>query len=149
MLEQAVILGLFDRAAMDAQLMRSNGRRGIKMLQRLLADLPDDPAPVASELERRFYALVRRAGLPLPVVNGHIGAYQVDFHWPKQRLAVETDGRTNHDNPIAFARDRRRDLDLELAGWHVLRFGWREVVGDPGAVVKLLTAHLTERGESI
>jgi very-short-patch-repair endonuclease len=112
------------------------------LLRQLLAQLPDEVPAFASELERRFYLLVRRARLPLPVVNGHVGLYQVDFHWPAQRLVVETDGRAFHEDPVAFRRDCRRDLDLELAGWHVLRFGWHDVVDEPDRVVALLRRYL-------
>ena len=55
---------------------------------------------------------------------------------------VETDGGAFHDDPVAFRRDRRRDLDLELAGWHVLRFGWHDVVNDTDRVVALLRRRL-------
>jgi very-short-patch-repair endonuclease len=138
MLEQSLTLNVFDRSAFDEMLARSAGRRGIARLRRLIARLADEPVPVRSELERRFLALVRNASLPLPVVNGYIGEHQVDFHWPDHRLVVETDGRAFHDSPSAFVRDRRRDLDLELAGWHVLRFGWRQVLEEPERIAALL-----------
>ena len=80
--------------------------------------------------------------MPLPVVNGRIGQYEVDFHWPEHMLVVETDGGAFHDDPVALRRDRRRDLDLELAGRHVLRFGWHDVVNDTDRVVALLRRRL-------
>ena len=76
-------------------------------------------------------------------MNGWIGNYQVDFHWPDHMLVVETDGLAFHDSPLSFARDRRRDLDLQVAGWRVLRFGWRDVVGTPERVVALHRRYLT------
>jgi very-short-patch-repair endonuclease len=103
-----------------------------------MAELTSDPPPVNRELERRFLSLVRRAGLPLPVVNAYIGEHQVDCQWPTHRLVVETDSRAFHSSAIAFQRDRRRDLDLELAGWHVLRVGWRQVVDEPRRVAELV-----------
>jgi very-short-patch-repair endonuclease len=142
LLEQAVRLDVFDARAVGDRVARSSGHRGMALLRNLLVELPGEAPPVASDLERRFYALVRHGGLPLPVVNGHIGGYQVDFHWPTQRLVVETDGRAHHGGAIAFTRDRRRDLDLELAGWHVLRFSWGQVVQEPARVVELLRAYL-------
>ena len=139
-LEQAVRLGLFDAEAIRE---RSAGRRGAIQLRELIAQLPDEAPPFASELERRLYLLVRGASLELPIVNGWIGKYQVDFHWPDHMLVVETDGRVFHDSPLSFASDRRRDLDLELAGWRVLRFGWSDVVDTPERVVALLRRYLT------
>jgi hypothetical protein len=141
-LEQALVLRIFDRAPLDDALARSNGRRGIGTLRGLLADLADEPPFVRSELERRFIELVRQAGLPPPVVNGFIAGYEVDFHWPAQRLVVETDGRYTHARALAFERDRRRDLDLELAGWHVIRITWRQVTEEPQRVIEILRAWL-------
>jgi very-short-patch-repair endonuclease len=78
----------------------------------------------------------------MPVVNAYVGAYQVDFHWPRHRLIVETDGRATHDTPHQFEEDRRRDLELTLAGWHVVRIGWRQLVHEPERVAELLTSRL-------
>ena len=141
-LERSIELRILDGRAMDAALGRANGRRGTGVLRELLADLHGEPAPVKNELERLFLELVREAGLPLPVVNAHVGTYEVDFHWPAARLIVETDGRETHDTPHQFERDRRRDLELTLAGWHVIRIGWRQVVHEPERVVGLLRLRL-------
>jgi hypothetical protein len=37
-----------------------------------------------------------------------------------------------------------RDLDLELAGSHVIRLSWWQVVEEPGRVVELLAKRLAE-----
>jgi very-short-patch-repair endonuclease len=144
-LEQSLVLRLFDRRALEVALAGASGRRGAGTLRRLLADLPDDPPAVRSELERRFLDLVRGARLPMPVINGRLAGYEVDFHWPEERLVVETDGRATHDTAHAFERDHRRDLDLELAGWHVLRLTWRQLVAEPSRVTAMLRARVTPR----
>ncbi len=140
-LEQSLVVGVFDLTALDAVLVRSQGRRGVAELRRLVARLRE-PAPVNSELERRFLALVRAAGLPAPGVNEMVEGHRVDFNWRAHGLIVETDGRVTHDNPIALARDRARDLDLDLAGWHVRRIGWHQVVDEPHRVTAMLRRHL-------
>ena len=139
-LERSLILRLFDLREIDAALARATGRRGTTTLRRLLTGLADEPAPTRNELERRFLDLVRDTGLPLPVVNALVAGYEVDFHWPALRLIVETDGRATHDTPYGFERDRTRDLDLELAGWHVVRVTWRQVIDQPARVAALLRA---------
>ena len=144
-LERALELDVFDRFALDAVLAHPDGRQGTKLLRRLLADLSDEPFPTASEIERRFLELIREAGLPYPVVNGHIGVLQVDFHWPAHRLVVETDGRATHGHVIAFHRDRDRDLELSLAGWHVIRLTWRQILHEPERVVAALRRRLDSR----
>ena len=142
-LERSVILRLFDLPAIDAALARATGRRGARTLHNLLATLADEPAPIRNELERRFLDLVRDAGLPRPIVNGIVAGYEVDFHWPAQRLIAETDGRATHDTPYGFERDHTRDLDLELAGWHVVRVTWRQVADRPNRVAALLHSRLS------
>lgn len=141
-LERSLVLRVFDMGAMEAALARSNGRRGVRALRRLLDTVADDPPPTRSEFERRFLDLISDASLPRPVTNGHVCGYEVDFHWPDAKLIVETDGATTHDTAIAFHRDRRRDLDLELADWHVIRITWRQLRDEPAKVVALLRRRL-------
>ena len=141
-IERSEELNLFDGSALDAVLARSRGRRGVRALRRILAELPEAAAPVRSELERRFLDLVRQAGLPIPVVNARVAGHEVDFHWPPQRLIVETDGRATHDTAFAFERDRARDLDLHLAGWQVVRLTWSQVTLEPDRVTAMLRAGL-------
>ncbi len=86
--------------------------------------------------------LIRRARLPFPVVNGHVGMLQVDFHWPAHRLVVETDGRATHGHAIAFHRDRDRDLYLQERGWRVIRITWRQVRDEPQRIAAVLRRHL-------
>jgi very-short-patch-repair endonuclease len=90
-----------------------------------------------SELERRFLRLVATTNLPMPIVNRHREEHRVDFYWPPFKLVVETDGRGIHDNPYAFEQDRRRDLDLQLADWHVIRLTWRQIAEQPERVLAL------------
>lgn len=49
--------------------LRLAGRRGVRLLDQLLVDTGGESA-----LERRFLALVRRAGLPRPVTQRRIAA---------------------------------------------------------------------------
>ena len=127
---------------MAEALERAPGRQGIANLRRELAGLLPQLPFTRSELERRFLKLVRTAGLLEPVVHRHSESHRVDFHWPAARLVVETDGRGIHDNPHAFEEDRRRDLDLELAGIHVIRLSWRQIDEEPERIARLLAARL-------
>ena len=140
--EQAFVNRLIGRTRMQAALNRANGRAGTGELKRLLAGLLPQLPFTRSELERRFLKLVANNNLPMPIVNRHREAHRVDFHWPASKLIVETDGRGVHDNPYAFEEDRRRDLDLELAGWHVIRFTWRQLAEQPERVLALVRKSL-------
>ncbi len=142
--EQAFALRLVGRTRMREALARAAGRRGVTALERLLRGLLDDLPSTRSELERRFLHLVRDAALPSPIVTRHQASHRVDFAWPHARLVVETDGRATHDNPYAFHTDRARDLDLELAGWHVIRLSWPQIADDSDRVAALLAATLQD-----
>jgi very-short-patch-repair endonuclease len=140
--EQAFALRLLREPALEAVIGRAAGRAGTAELRELMGSLLGDLPSTRSELERRFVKLVSGAGLPAPLVNRRVEGHLVDFHWPRERLVVETDGRRTHDTPYGFHNDHRRDLDLELGRWHVIRLTWRQVVHEHERVLELLGARL-------
>ncbi|MBD0281313.1 MAG: DUF559 domain-containing protein [Thermoleophilaceae bacterium] len=140
--EQAFALRLLGRTRFADALGRADGRAGVRSLRRLFGRLLEELPLTRSELERRFLKLVAGAGLAAPRVNRHSAEHRVDFAWPESLLIVETDGRATHDNPYAFHQDRARDLDLELADWHVIRLTWWQVIEQPERVLTLLRARI-------
>ena len=100
-----------------------------------------------SALETLLRLLLVRAGLPPETLqleltrDGYCYA-RLDLAWPSQMLAVEADGREHHDKPAALYRDRRRQNDLVLAGWTVLRFTWYDVIHQPQWVAGQVRAAL-------
>jgi very-short-patch-repair endonuclease len=149
-LEQAEILGLFDKRALDEILTRATGRRGAPLLRALVAPHDFEARITRSGLEERLLNLCRQADLPLPQTNqaialpdGHVTA---DFVWRERRLIVETDGHRFHGNRHAFERDRRRDQRLLAAGWRVVRFTWRQVIDHPEEVVAILRQLVGDAG---
>jgi very-short-patch-repair endonuclease len=66
--------------------------------------------------------------------------FRLDFAWPGLKLAVEADGREYHDAPAALYSDRARANALELAGWTILRFTWKDLLHDPEGVVAQVAA---------
>jgi very-short-patch-repair endonuclease len=135
-------LRLLDAHALHEQLARAQGRRTkplIAAIERLHAH---DPDVTRTQLEERFLTLILDAQLPRPKVNATVGAYEVDFLWPEQRLIVETDGAATHATPGAFEADRRRDAELARLGYRVLRFTYRQVVYEPDPVLSAVVAAL-------
>ena len=63
-----------------------------------------------------------------------IEGFEVDFHWPDQRLIVELDGRAAHHTRTAFERDRARDRTLQAAGWRVVRITWHQLQAEPAQI---------------
>jgi very-short-patch-repair endonuclease len=136
-LAQAEVLGLYDHGALIDALDRSNGRRGARALR---AAISAAPTMTRSELERRFLRLCARHDIPRPLVNATVCGHEVDFLWPSARLIVETDGHAYHRTRLAFERDRRRDADLMLAGYRVLRITHRRLLTDPEGVARTVAA---------
>ncbi len=103
-----------------------------------------------SELELRFLDLVRRQGLPEPLVQGTPAwlpnpAGRVDFSYPSATLVVEVDGSW-HLTAEQKETDTRRDHAAILQGWSVLRFTWRQVVHDASYVAGVLRGALGRGG---
>ena len=122
---------------------RPRRSRGARDLRAALATLaPAAPDITRSELEERFLALVADAGLPRPEVNAAVAGHEVDFLWRDHRLVVETDGAATHLTPTAFEEDRRRDAALQVAGFRVVRFTWRQITDDGRRVVQVVRALL-------
>jgi predicted transcriptional regulator of viral defense system len=139
---QAEVLRLFDGKAVNEALARAGPRRGAGILRAVLDDYTQ-PALTRKGVEERFLALCLAASLPSPAVNEWITlndgvAYQPDFLWRTEKLIAETDGRDVHTTRKAFEHDRLRDQRLTLAGYTVVRFTWRQVVGQPGSVAEAL-----------
>lgn len=95
-----------------------------------------------SPLETLIRLVLIDGGLPIPElqhvvtdVHGTVLA-RLDFAYVQRRIAIEADGRAVHDAVPALYRDRQRGNDVELAGWHVLRFTWYDATARPGYVVQ-------------
>jgi very-short-patch-repair endonuclease/predicted transcriptional regulator of viral defense system len=141
--EQAEKLRIFDLAAVVDVTTRAGDQRRAAALREALATYAPEPAFTRSELEKRFLALCRMAGVPMPRTNNVTKADEIDFTWPDRRLMVEADSLRHHGTRAAFERDRRRDQQLTAAGWRVVRFTWRQVdetPADVAATLRLLLA---------
>lgn len=90
------------------------------------------------ELERRFFPLARKAGLPVPLTGQWVNEFEVDFYWPDLGLVVETDGLRYHRTPAEQARDRLRDQAHTAAGLAHLRFTHEQVRYEPEHVLGVL-----------
>lgn len=116
--------------------------RGGRGAAKLRSVLDRGPAFTRSEAERRLLTLIRAARLPRPQVNARIGRHEVDFAWPDRRLVVEVDGYAFHASRSAVEHDRRREADLDAAGFEVLRCTWRQITTEPEALLVRLARRL-------
>jgi very-short-patch-repair endonuclease len=120
---------------------RLGARRGSHNLARIVAT---GPAPTRSELEDAVLDLMLRGGLVHPQVNEALrlsGRRVVpDFRWPEQRVVVEADGATWHDNKLAREDDAERQALLEAHGDRVLRVTWDQAIARPGQTLARIRA---------
>jgi very-short-patch-repair endonuclease/predicted transcriptional regulator of viral defense system len=140
--EEAQVQRRVTTHSLNQQFKRYPRHRGTAALTKAIQT---DPALTRSEAERRLLELIRAAHLPAPEVNFRVEGWEVDFVWRQQRLIAEVDGYAFHSSRGSFERDRRRDRDLQAAGYRALRFTWRQIVREPAAVVAELTAALLTR----
>ncbi len=137
-LEQAVAraerAGLVTLGELQARIDRIPGRAGARLIRRIVA-ADGGPAMTRSEAEARLLALVRRARLPAPRLNARVDRFEVDFLWPGCGLGVEVDGFAFHGSRYGFEDDRARDAELAARGVHVVRVTWRQIRGEPEAVI--------------
>ena len=68
--------------------------------------------------------------------------YRLDVAVAEHRLAIEADGWAWQSAVERFARDRRRQNALILAGWTVLRFTWHDPTSRPEEVIAQIRAAL-------
>jgi hypothetical protein len=100
---------------------------------------------------RRRGDLVRRTGLPLPVVNARLCVGKafvavVDAWWPDARVAVEADSREWHMPPEAWEEAVRRHARVTAQGILELRFTPKQVRTERAQVVAAIRAALEDAG---
>jgi very-short-patch-repair endonuclease/predicted transcriptional regulator of viral defense system len=95
--------------------------------------------PTRSQLEDLVLDLIERGGLERPRVNEPLqNGYIPDFRWPGQRLILEADSRTHHDDPVSRQDDAQRQARLEAEGERVLRVTYLQAVTEPDITIERL-----------
>jgi very-short-patch-repair endonuclease len=131
---------LFDLRDFESLLARTSGHPGHGRLTKALRLYRPDPSVTRSGLERRFRALVRRAGLPLPATNYVVGPYEIDAYWEAERFGVELDVFATHGSRLSFERDRERADDLLVIGIEITRVTDVRLEREPDAVMRRVAA---------
>lgn len=67
--------------------------------------------------------------------NYPVGGYKVDVGFPREKVAIETDGWAFHSSQEDFQKDRERQNKLIMLRWKVLRFTWLDLVEYPQRVL--------------
>jgi hypothetical protein len=147
-LDEAVRLRLTSEKAVASVLHRvaRRGRNGVGPMRVVLSDRLGWSSITESQLEAEFLRIMHAAGIELPVSQvrivkrgGRLIA-RVDFVYPELRLVIELDGERYHSDRDTFRKDRRKQNDLILQGYRVLRFTAWDVFAAPEYVVASVTA---------
>ena len=101
-------------------------RQAMPRTRRSLIDLVDPESQSGLETKVRLFLRSRRIGFRAQAFIEEVG--RVDF-LVGDRLVIEVDGRAFHTG-LEFETDRRRDLELLLRGYLVLRLSYRQVMHD-------------------
>ncbi len=149
LVDALVVARATDLAAVRAAAAAATGP-GCRRARRV-AGLADGLA--GSPQETRLRLLLHGARLPRPLAQHTVldddGRFvaRVDFAWPRQRLAVEYEGRW-HGRPQQVAPDRTRLNRLTAAGWRVV-FVTAEDLREPDLVVARVAAALTAAASDV
>jgi very-short-patch-repair endonuclease len=88
-----------------------------------------------SEAERLLVRLLREAGISGWRTNYPVGGCKVDVGFPERKVAIEVDGWAFHSDAEVFVGDRKRQNNIALLGWTVLRFTWLDLTEYPQRVI--------------
>jgi hypothetical protein len=123
-LDQAIRERLAPVGALTALLQRPEleHARGAGVLRDLM-ESRHEGRWIGGFLATRFYSILRRAGLPLPVAEYKVmtprGPRYIDFAYPDQMLALEVDDYASHMSRVRFDGDRARRWELLELEWRV------------------------------
>ena len=127
LVESAIVRGLVKPVALQRRATElSHAKRpGCRVVLSVLAQLHPELARSRNEWEALVARSAQRLGLPEPVLEHELfidgRRYIADAAWPRQRVALEFDGRDPHMRRAVHDYDTARRNDFASAGW--LRFG--------------------------
>ncbi len=141
-LAEAEVLRLVDHERLAEQ------ATGLRRVRPLLELLEDGPRGTLSGLEDLALPILLGAGFRRPAVNPKVlGTWRVDFLWEAEKVVLEVDSWTYHATRSHYERDGTKQLDLELAGYTVVRATRRQLEREPLKVVARLARHLRTSSE--
>lgn len=117
---------------------RARGYKGVGKLRFEIDRWDPAFAEAGSDPELDFLLVLRRKGLPMPMVNVAIGQFVADFFWPDLNLIAEMDPWGTHKGRESFRRDHRKSLELEARGLRVIRFTWEDLYHHEDRMVREL-----------
>lgn len=134
LLDDALRRNLFPltRAEQYLQARAHKGTDGVAALKKLIEARARTAVP-DSVLETRLLQLIRRSGLPIPVVHHRVTEHgrfiaEVDLAYPDLKVAIEAEGYEWHSGRRRWQRDLSRRNRLVAAGWLVIHVTWEDLL---------------------
>jgi very-short-patch-repair endonuclease len=151
--DTALRRGLTTIEALGAIVRRlgKRGRNGVGVLRRLVVLHDREASMTESEMETRLKQLLRRAGLPTPIVQyeiRHFGQFvaRVDAAYPDLSLALEYDSYEHHTGRAALVRDSHRRNALVGIGWSTISVTAVDIYSGGDAVIGAIQAARARSG---
>ncbi len=138
----------FDDLLETAHRLYHPRRPGSTTFREVLLRRPQWRGAARSDLEKRMFDAIARAGLPMPAVNHPVALTSehrvvFDLCWADFGLALEVDHPFWHDGSEEVRKDKRRDRKAAIDGWLTVRvteadidFSLAESVADLGGVLR-------------
>jgi very-short-patch-repair endonuclease len=140
--DSALRLGLVDQDELANEAARLAGPHR-RRIQRVVG-LADRRAE--SVLESALRAILIDAGIggfePQVAVRDTEFSARLDLGHRRRRIGLEAEGFEHHGSRTALVKDCRRQVNLSVRGWLVLRFSWEDVMYDPDWVADAVRAAL-------
>lgn len=135
------------RSSLSLDLMDAITHADVRGLQRVAAVAPLADPRLETALESISWARFLEAGLDLPEpqvwVSGASGrSWRVDFLFGG-RVIGECDGAVKYSETDSLWKEKKRQADLEAAGYIVVRWTWEEIVYHPHLVIARIALALT------
>jgi very-short-patch-repair endonuclease len=148
LLDEAIRQGMTDIDRVKGVLRRSGvKRRGKRTLRQLIRSRDSNDEKTDSESEDELIRLIRSRKMPLPVLHynvfhedGWLG--EVDFAYPRERIAIEVHGYRVHSLKRVWENDQRRENELVRAGWKLLKATSLQLHQDPESFLEVLRSLL-------
>jgi hypothetical protein len=149
LVDRSIVTGVVRAMRLEyrARELRGPGRRGCRVVLRILANRHPALSHARNGFEARALRLLERAGAPPPRVNYRVRTggqvRYLDLAWPELMILVELDGRGPHSSRSVFDDDRARQNALVADGWTVFRLTWTALDRVPEKALAPILASIT------
>lgn len=134
MLRNALRLKRLTIPSLDAHLRRASARQRPATLRRQLARYERlQLQRCRSDAEAAAVVALADAGIATPQINVRIAGEEADLSWPAQRLIIEIDGGTYHQDKL---EDARKTAAWRAAGYDVIRIPAAIVFDEPNRLIR-------------